>query len=275
MRLIGLGLLAMFALPACAPSEVALSYRFPPLQTTHYLWTIDGVVRINSPAEVTTRRITAVVEVDEIALGPTSEGRPRLMVSLRPVRIVEDEVASTPDLTVRIEIEVDGSGRVTRLFRTSNLPPGPLATLELDRIFMESRPILPPTPVGIGDRWQSPQRSRAENSSIHLNGFGKLLGFLVEDRARLALIEIKRSGEVRANQPVGRATASAAGRTTTHTRATIDIGRGLLNSSSSTSTSRFDLKLGGDNRAGEITMDITSTLELTSMRRLEETPPNS
>lgn len=205
-------------------------------------------------------------------MGPTEEGRPRLVVSLRPLRIVADGLTSRPDLTIRIDMEVDRSGRVTRLFRTSNLPPGPLVTLDLDRIFLESRPILPPTPVAIGDRWPSPQRGRAENSSIDLKGSGKLLGFLVEDRTRMALIEIDRSGTVSTNQAVGRATASVSGNTSTHTRATVDLDRGILNSSSSTSTSIFELSLGGENRAGEIRVEITSTLDLISVERLERLP---
>ena len=210
--------------------------------------------------------------MDEIAMGPTEDGRPRLVVTLRPLRIVEDGLPSTPDLAIRIDMEVDQSGRVTRLFRTSNLPPGPLITLDLDRIFLESRPILPPTPVGIGDRWPSPQRGRAENSSINLKGSGKLLGFLLEDRTRLALIEIDRSGTVNTKQAVGRATASVSGKTNTHTRASVDLDRGILNESSSTSTSVFDLSLGGENRAGEIRVELTSTLDLVSVQRLERLP---
>jgi hypothetical protein len=205
-------------------------------------------------------------------MGPTEEGRPRLVVSLRPLRIIEDGLTSKPDLAIRIDMEVDQSGRVTRLFRTSNLPPGPLVTLDLDRIFLESRPILPPTPVGIGDRWASPQRGRAENSFIDLKGSGKLLGFLVEDRTRLAIIEIDRSGTVSTNQAVGRATASVSGNTSTHTRAHVDLDRGILNSSSSTSTSIFELSLGGENPAGEIRVEITSTLDLISVERLEKLP---
>ncbi len=261
-------LIAVVLIPGCASEQIALTYSFPPLQLARYLWTIDGVVESDSPAEVTTRRLTATVGVEEVVLRPSHRNkRPRLEVTIRPERIVEDGIEATEDITITLEIEVDSSGRVTRLVRSSNLPPGPLQRLELDRIFLESRPVLPPTPVGIGDSWSAPQRAGAENTSVYLIGQGRLVSFQVEDRARVANIEIARSGDVTTKQTIGRTTVSAQGTTSSLTHARIDIDRGIASLLTSVSSSEFGLTLGGEDRAGTVKVEITSSMELISVRR--------
>src|SRR5207237_286155 len=88
---------------------------------------------------------------------------------------------------------LSGAG-VGRVGGASNLPPGALGALEIDRLLSESRPPLPARAVPLHGRWAAALSSSGPGTGIDLKGSGTLDGFSLQDGRRLADITILRRG---------------------------------------------------------------------------------
>jgi hypothetical protein len=123
----------------------------------------------------------------------------------------------------------------------ATLAPQISSGLEVDSLIRESYPRLPHGSLSIGDTWDAPLRVALERTTVDLGGKGKLLGFDLARRRRLARIEISRSGRVTSVQPVEQVQLSISGTTNSTTTAMIDVDAGILFSAESVSTSQFEI----------------------------------
>lgn len=256
-----LGVVAALALAACAEPRVQLRYRLPGAGELRYRWTIETATAAETPAGATDRRTRLVLIVSEIPLGAGPEGTARLRMVLAPQEAVEDGAPVPPGPPVTLELEVTPAGRVARVLRAADLPPETASSLELDRLLHEVRPPLPPERVALGARWPAPLASRGERSAVDLRGEGRLLGFELAGRRRLAVVEVRRSGPVVTSQQVGRGEVSLRGTSDIRTVARVDLDRGELVASDSRAESRFAVAPEGTAPTGTVRVTLVTRVE--------------
>lgn len=244
-------------LSACREPSVHLTYRFAPDKTTTYRWTIQAQVQTDSPFEQSGQNVRLVLEASEAAQSPKPEGATPLRLQIRVVSRVENGVAVQPSAEpLVVELEVKPSGALQSASSAS------VGGFELDTLLSEAYPLLPAGRVDIGHSWDASLVRKTPATSVDLEGTGRLLGFELRDRRRLARVEIRRSGRVTSTQTVDRANISITGRATITTTAHIDIDRGLRFMAKSRSVSQFDLTTGPGASVGKRRIEIHTEVEL-------------
>lgn len=257
-RLFGMVLIAL-VLAACAPQTVRLEYGFPPGYHGRFHWSIRATTWTESPTEQTRVRMEARVLVDE-HIRQEGPGSTTLVVRLKPQSVTEDGRPGAVPSPSTTEYQVDRRGRILRLVR-ANLLAGSVSSLELDTLATQTRPALSPHEVGLGDSWPAPLKIKAEKTSIDLKGTGRLQGFDLRDRRRLARVEIDRNGSITSQQMFNNSTVVLQGQSAGRGIASVDVDDGSLFSSTFHSTSRFNVILAG-RRAARLRVVLSSRLQL-------------
>lgn len=244
-------------LASCTQPSVRLDYRFVSDRTLTYRWTIDATTRIDSAIEQSTRRLRVVMEALEEVRSFKPDGVASVRWTLRTVQRSEDgiEVEPTPAFSVDLEVRPDGTVAGIRF-------PTELPGLEVDRLLSEAYPRLPGHRVSIGEEWSAPLEVQSTATSLQFEGNGKLVGFELKGRRRLARIRIERNGTVTSKQPVERVQLSITGTASVSTRAQIDVDAGVLVTTESRSTSSFEVTSASGTREGTQKILVITMIEL-------------
>ena len=245
-----------------------LTYRFQAGFVERYLWKITSETTIDSPTEQSSDTSTLEIRVRELVVERTPQGG-KVQILLTPVALSENGFSGPPPQPTTAELEILATGRVGKVLKAADLPPERIAALELDRLLSETRPSLPAREVDPGRTWSAPLKSAGETTSIDMGGSGKLRGFVLREQRRLADVIVTRSGSVKTRQLVGRSNYNLEGRSTTATSALIDIDRGTVFSSRSTSKTRFTIFLG----EGRQRSSAVGTVEVRLSSVLRRLPP--
>lgn len=245
---------------SCSNGKIPLTYSFDP-EGTRYLWRIDSTTTINSATDQSSTRLQMEVEVLE-ELQQDGEGGRLLAITLTPKRVVQDEqTIPLPDPTT-IRYRLGEEGQIDEPL-DPGLSASAASALELGSILARSRIPLPDDPVAIGGTWDAPLLLEGQTGSFDLEGAGRLTGFALEDRRRLAEIEITRAGEVTGFEQLAGVLVQLRGQSTSSTSSRLDIDRGVLLSSVSEFSTNFDMsRLESGQLAGTLSVRLTSDLEL-------------
>lgn len=253
-----------FASTACSSGKVALEYRLQPGARTRYLWTIDSRTAIESTSEQSTSRMRLVVDLYE-TVAKAREGTDTLLtITLKPRSLSQEGKPLTPPDSARVAYRLSPDGRIREPV-TTNLSEQTASALELGTILSQSRLALPPGPVGIGDRWSTPLRLVADTGSIDLQGRGRLVGFELANKHRLARIENRRSGDITAREQLAGVPVKLRGKTSSEALSRLDVDRGILYTSVARFDAGFDLALEDSGKlTGTMKVSLTSRLDLRS-----------
>jgi hypothetical protein len=249
-------------LGACSSGKVDLSYRFDENQRgTRYLWTINSTTEIDFSTDSSINTLEMVVEVLEKVEREDRSADPVLTVTLTPKTIRQgDSPVRSPGKTV-VKYQLDRNGRIVEPL-TTDLESQTASALELGTILSQSRVALPPRAVGIGETWDAPLKLDGDTGAIDLQGTGRLVGFELNGRRKLARIATERSGDITAIEQLAGVLVQLRGRTTSTAISTLDIDRGTLYSTVSRFSSDFDMALEETGKlAGTMKVDLTSKLE--------------
>jgi len=243
----------------CAAKKIALSYRFPAGYQATYRWSISAVTSKESPQETGATRLEAVLEMQErVAPGPADAMT--LTVLLKPLSVKENGQQSPKPPPSKVNYAIAPNGRILRVL-TADLAPGAISSLELDALASETRPPLAAQPVALGETWNAPLRLKSDRSNIAFSGNGKLLGFDLIDKRRLARVETVRHGPVTSVQILNKVPVTLKGISKSHAVSTVDVDRGALFSSDYRSISNFDVLL-ASGPVARLRVMLTSRLQL-------------
>ena len=258
-----LALTMAFALGSCSNGEVDLSYRFDENERgIKYLWTIDSTTQIDSSTDHSSSTLQMVVEILEQVERESADADPVLTVTLTPRSLRQGGVgAKTPGKAV-VKYQLDQSGHITEPI-SSDLAAQAASALELGTILSQSRVALPSEAVGIGEVWDAPLKLDGDTGTINLTGTGRLLGFELSGRRKLARIGTERSGDITAIEQLAGVLVQLRGKTTSSATSSLDVDSGTLYSSISRFSSDFDMALEETGKlAGTMKVNLTSKLEL-------------
>jgi len=248
----------------CRSPKLLLEYKFMPGTTARYFWVIDTVTSIDSPTEQTTKRRHAAVDITE-STSRSARGEMILKVNIRPRATRQDGKAITLPPPTTIDYQVGPHGRILKVFG-SDLPLTNLATLDLGNLSSEARPPLSLKPVGLSDEWSAPLNLRGAKSSIRMSGTGRLNGFQLEDKRRLAEVGLQRSGKITSSEIVGKAQVNLTGVSRSTSNSLVDVDSGALYSTNYSSSSNFDVASAGGPTA-KLSISLTSRMKLESSSR--------
>lgn len=259
---VALILVMLFIATSCSDGKIPLTYSFEESEGTHYLWTVDSATTINSSTDQSSTRLEMEVGVHERVLEEAEGDNRVLAITLTPEHLRQDgqEIQLPEPMTVRYLLSPDGN-----ILETvgGDLSPSAASALELGSLLARNRIPLPEEPVGIGGTWDAPLVLEGQTGSFDMEGEGRLLGFSLQDRSRLAEVEINRSGEVTGFEQLAGVLVQLRGRSTSTTTSRLDIDRGVLKSSYSEFSTNFDMsRLESGQLAGTLDVSLTSRLEL-------------
>lgn len=251
-------------LPGCVDPGTDLAYRFDQGSIERYLWEITSQTTIDSPSEQSSKTSTLKIRVRELIVKTKGSGG-TVQILLTPIAFSEDGFKGPPPDPTTAELEILRTGKVGKVLKAADLPAERIAALELDRLLSETRPPLPGKLVTVGQKWSAPLRSAGETTSIHMGGSGELRGFVLRQRRRLADVNVERNGSVKTRQLVGRSVYNLRGKSTASTSALIDVDRGTVFSSRSSSKTTFTIFLGESTErssaVGTVEVKLTSVLK--------------
>ncbi|MGH2704476.1 MAG: hypothetical protein ACRDJ4_05090 [Actinomycetota bacterium] len=257
-----LAIAAALVAAGCSEPAVRVHYRFPQGQQLTYRWVVEASTTSDAAGGTTTQRLRMTLDAQESVVTPQPGGGATLRLVLTPVRLVRDGRNHDPGPPVEAELDVAPTGRLQKILQAADLPPEAVAALDLDRLLAQTRPLLPPGPVKLGDRWPTPLTSKTGQSSIDLEGEGRLAAFSLREGKRLARVETNRHGNIRSEQNVGPDSVLLDGGSRVSSTAFVDLDRGVLVEEVSRSVSRFDLSVGEAGSAGTIVVHLSTRASL-------------
>lgn len=255
-------LLLVIALGACSDGKVPLAYSFEAEDGTRYRWTIDSRTSINSSNDRSVTSLNLVVDVHERVSGTRSGETPILTIELTPRSLRQGgETLSTPE-PLTVEYELNEEGEIVRAL-SDDLAPRAASALQLGATLIRTRVALPAGPVGIGDEWEAGMVLDGDLGNIALDGTGKLLGFGLQDKRKLARIETRRSGEIITHEQQGGVAVRLRGTSSSDAISNLDLDTGVLYSSTARFVSEFDISsLESGKLLGTMQVNLESRLDL-------------
>ena len=248
-------------LGACSNGKIPLEYRFVEGDGTHYLWTIDSRTSVNSTTEQSVTTVNMVVDVHE-QITEFQGGNSILTISLRPKTLRRSGAPLSAPAPMTVKYELGPTGEIVKPI-TEELAPPAASAVQLGTTLIRSRIALPPTPVGIGDHWETPLVLDGDLGNIDLEGQGTLLGFELKGKRKLARIQTTRSGNIITHQQQGGVPVRLRGVTTSRAMSSLDIDNGVLYSSSARFFSQFDIaSVESGKLIGNMRVTLNSNLQL-------------
>ena len=248
-------------LGACSNGKIPLEYRFEEGDGTHYQWTIDSRTSVNSTTEESVTTVNMVVDVHEQIT--ESEGDNSILtISLRPRSLRRGGAPLRAPAPVTVKYQLGPNGEIVKPI-TEELAPQAASAVQLGTTLIRSRIALPPDPVGIGDRWETPLVLDGDLGNIDLDGEGTLLGFELKGKRKLARIQTTRKGNIVTHQQQGGVPVRLRGVTTSRAMSSLDIDNAVLYSSSARFSSQFDIaSVESGKLIGNMRMTLNSNLQL-------------
>lgn len=261
VRIVLLVLLA--ALGACSNGKIPLEYRFEKGEGTRYLWTIDSSTSVSSTSEESVTTVNMVVDVRE----QVSDGQGKnsiLTMTLTPKSLRQGNQAIKTPAPMTVKYELGPNGDIVKPI-TKELAPEDASAIQLGATLIRSRIALPNDPVGIGDQWDTPLILDGDLGNIDLDGRGKLLGFQLKGKRKLARIETRRQGDIVTHQQQGVVPVRLRGVSTSKALSNLDIDNGVLYDSTARLSSEFDIASEESGKLiGKMRVVLNSKLELIS-----------
>ncbi|MGQ0679599.1 MAG: hypothetical protein ACT4OM_08090 [Actinomycetota bacterium] len=263
---LAVGLIAALSLvlTGCSSGEVDLEYAFNRQEGIRYLWSIDSTTEINSSTQSSIDRVVMTVDVLEQVEESSDGGDSILTVTLTPKSLSRGGTSQPTSGPLKVQYQLDPKGQIVKPI-TKDLETRAASALELGTILSQSRLALPGRAVGIGDTWDAPLKLDGDTGTINLSGTGKLIGFGLNGRRKLARIQTERTGDITAIEPLAGVLVELKGNTKSNAVSNLDIDNGLLFSTVSNFVSDFNLAL-------QETGKLTGTLKVTLTSRLELQP---
>lgn len=251
----------LLGLGACSNGKILLDYRFDEGDGTSYVWTIDSRTSVSSTSEQSVTETNMVVNVHE-RVTDGEDGDAILTILLTPKVVRQNGRGMRIPEPVTVRYQLGPNGEISKPV-ADDLQPQAASALELGANLIHSRVALPPEPVGIGDQWETPLVLDGDLGNIALEGNGKLLGFELRDKRKLARIETRRSGEIITHQQQGGVPVRLRGTSTTNSMSRLDIDNGVLYASTARSESEFDIASHESGKLiGSMRVVLDSRLEL-------------
>ena len=252
----------LLALASCADGKIPLAYNFEEGEGTRYLWTIDSRTSVNSSSEQSVTTTSMVVDVHEQVNRAKKGEETLLTITLTPKSVREGVRAVKPPGPITVKYQLNTKGEIVKPV-ASELAPQAASAIELGATLIRSRIALPPGPVGIGDQWETPLILDGDLGNIKLDGQGKLLGFELKGKRKLARIETVRTGDIVTHQQQGGVPVRLRGTSTSTANSSLDIDDGVLYSSSARFTSDFDIaSVESGKLIGNMRVTLNSKLQL-------------
>lgn len=255
-------LLVVIALGACSNGKVPLAYSFEAEDGTRYRWTIDSRTSANSSGDRSVTSLNMVIDVHEQVSGTRDGETPILTIELTPRTLRQGGSALSPPEPLTVRYELNDRGEIVKAL-TDDLAPQAASALQLGATLIRSRVALPTDPVGIGDEWDAGLVLDGDLGNIALDGTGKLLGFDLKHKRKLARIETKRSGEIITHEQQGGVAVRLRGTSSSDAISNLDLDSGRLHSSTARFISEFDISsLESGKLLGTMLVDLESRLDL-------------
>ncbi len=253
--------LIVLSLSACSNGKIPLEYRFDRGDGTRYLWTIDSRTSVNSRSEQSVTTVNMVVDVHEKVSAAGGQNA-ILTINLTPRSLKQDGVPMRTPPPMTAKYELGPKGEILKAV-TEDLAAPAASAVQLGSTLVRSRIALPPNPVGIGDEWDTPLVLDGDLGNIKLDGEGRLLGFELKGKRKLARIETKRSGNIITHQQQGGVPVRLRGVSTSNASSRLDIDNGVLYASSTRFSSQFDIASQESGKLiGNMRVILTSRLQL-------------
>lgn len=256
-----ISLLLLLALAACSNGKIPLAYNFEEGDGTRYRWTIDSRTSVNSSSEQSVTTTSMVVDVHEQVSG---EAKPVLTITLKPTSLTQGGSPIKTPAATTVQYELNDRGEILKAV-TDELAAPAASAVQLGATLIRSRIALPPGPVGIGDEWEAPLVLDGDLGNIQLDGHGKLVGFELKGKRKLARIETTRTGDIVTHQQQGGVPVRLRGTSTTEAMSSLDVDNGVLYSSSARLISDFDI-------ASQESGKLIGTMQVTLNSRLQLAP---
>ncbi|CAN5810633.1 hypothetical protein BH23ACT12_BH23ACT12_13270 [soil metagenome] len=246
-------------LAACSNGKIPLAYNFEEGEGTRYHWIIDSRTSVNSTSEQSVTTTNMVVDVHE----QVSRGdEPMLTITLKPTSLKQDGRPMKTPATTTVKYQLNDRGEIVKA-ATKELAGPAASAVQLGATLIRSRIALPADPVGIGDEWDTPLVLDGDLGNINLEGRGKLLGFELKGKRKLARIETTRTGDIVTHQQQGGLPVRLRGTSTTNAMSSLDVESGVLYSSSARLISDFDIASQESGKLiGTMRVTLNSSLKL-------------
>lgn len=250
----------LLVLVSCSSGTIPLEYRFDDNDGTRYLWTIDSKTSVNSTSEQSVTTTKMVVAVHEQVAPAKGRQNALLTISLTPRSLSQGGHSVKLPEPVTVKYELGKQGEIVKVI-TEELTPQAASALQLGATLIHSRIDLPVDEVGIGDEWDTPLILDGDLGNIDLTGHGKLLGFELKGKRKLARIETTRAGEIVTHQQQGGVPVRLRGTSTSKAMSSLDVDNGVLYSSNARLTTDFDI---ASQESGKLlgTMQVTLNSKL-------------
>lgn len=264
-----LALVLLLALGACSSGKIPLEYNFEEGDGTRYRWTIDSRTAVNSSSEDSVTTTSMVVDVHE-QVSKAREGEdPILTITLTPSSVRSGGRGTRVPEPTTIKYQLNERGEIVKPLTEEALAPQAASALQLGATLIRSRIALPAEPVGIGDEWDTPLVLDGDLGNINLAGQGRLLGFELKGKRKLARIETTRTGDIVTHQQQGGVPVMLRGTSTTNAMSSLDVDKGILYASNARLISDFDI---ASQESGKLIGTMRVTLD--SRLQLEPTKPS-
>lgn len=258
-----IGLILLVALGACSNGKIPLEYNFEEGDGTRYRWTIDSRTSVNSTSEQSVTTTNMIVDVHEQVSRSKGED-PILSITLAPSRLRQGNRAMNIPKPMTVKYQLNKQGEIVKPV-TDDLAPEAASAVQLGATLVRSRIALPADPVGIGDEWDTPFVLDGDLGNINLAGHGKLLGFELKGKRKLARIETTRTGDIVTHEQQGGVPVELRGTSTSTALSSLDVDKGVLYATSARLVSDFDI-------ASEESGKLIGTMRVTLNSKLELAP---
>jgi hypothetical protein len=253
---------ALILLAGCSSGKIPLSYRFDEGEGTRYRWTIDSETSVSSTTEESVTTLNMVIDVNEKVTRRRGDQPAMLTIELTPRTLSRGTQSLELPEPVTVRYELGQEGQIVEAL-TEDLAPQAASALQLGATLIGTRIALPSRPVGIGDEWDTPFVLDGDLGNINLSGHGKLLGFELKGKRKLARIETKRSGDILTHEQQGGTPVRLKGTSTSDAMSSLDVDSGVLYNSNARLLSDFDIaSVESGKLLGTMRVALNSKLEL-------------